>query len=264
MSGRRCGWGGSNDRPTAKPEATPRHERGRWLGGMAARPRAGAPGPSLVPNRAAMGGVLACAVYTAPQHPNRRWRPCAVLALGLHRRAQASLEDSSMDAHRFDTIARTLIVAGSRRRALAVALGGVLGLGGRARPDDATAGGKCKPKCAECKKCKKGKNGKNGKCKPKANGTACATGTCQQGRCVTPPFCADKPDLTDCGNGQKCSGGVCATPPTCHVGGEPICANCCPGIGCDGSDHCACAPAGAACRTSPGCCTGTCVGFSCQ
>jgi hypothetical protein len=164
-----------------------------------------------------------------------------------------------MDAHRLDTIARSLIVAGSRRRALAAALGGVLGLRGRARPDDATAGGKCKPKCSECKKCKKGKNGKRGKCKPKANGTGCATGTCQAGRCV---FCADKPDFTDCGSGNQCSGGVCATPPTCRVDLAPC--PCCAGITCDASDHCACAPAGAPCRSSRGCCTGSCVGFSCQ
>src|SRR5687768_16321781 len=94
----------------------------------------------------------------------------------------------------------------SRRRALALALSGVLVLRGLARPDDATAGGTCKPKCAECKKCKKGKNGKKGKCKPKAEGTECSTGTCQSGSCVAPAICTNPPS---CSNGSDCCSGSC-------------------------------------------------------
>jgi hypothetical protein len=192
----------------------------------------------------------------------------AVLASGLHRRSQVSQEAHAMDHTRFDALSRAVSTTPSRRAALTLLAG--LGLGRLEQADaEARKSGKCKPTCGECEKCKKGdcdtKNGKKkckkGKCKPKANGTACATGTCQAGRCV---FCADKPDFTDCGGGNQCSGGVCATPPTCRVGGEPSCAECCPGITCDASDHCACAPAGAPCRSSRGCCTGTCVGFSCQ
>ena len=58
-----------------------------------------------------------------------------------------------MDADRFDSLARSLTAAGSRRRALAAALSGALGLLGLAHPDDVAAAksGKCKPKCGECK-----------------------------------------------------------------------------------------------------------------
>ena len=158
-----------------------------------------------------------------------------------------------MDSHRFDSLTRTLTAAHSRRRALG-ALSAMLGLGlGGLFAGDAES----KKKCPACKR-----RNKKGKCKPKANGTVCATGTCQGGRCVAPPFCADKPDFTDCGSGNQCSGSVCATPPTCRVDLAPC--PCCPGITCDASDHCACAPAGAPCRSSRGCCAGTCVGFSCQ
>jgi hypothetical protein len=99
-----------------------------------------------------------------------------------------------MDADRFDALARSLTVAGSRRRAL-TALSGSLGLLGFARPDEATAAksGRCKPTCGECEKCKRGdckrKHGerhcKKGRCKPKLDGTACSGGrVCQAGSCV--------------------------------------------------------------------------------
>ena len=109
-----------------------------------------------------------------------------------------------MDGARFDTLARSLTAAGSRRRALATALSSALGILGLARSDEAAAGGKCKPACTECESCKKGKchktkHGKvckKGKCQAKTAGTACtapAGGTCQSGTCTCPGA------LTSCG-----------------------------------------------------------------
>ena len=82
-----------------------------------------------------------------------------------------------MDGDRFDSLARSLSAAGSRRRAFAIAFSGGQALLGLARPDDAVEAksGKCKPKCGACETCQKGnckrKNGKKhckkGKCKPR-------------------------------------------------------------------------------------------------
>jgi hypothetical protein len=104
-----------------------------------------------------------------------------------------------MEADSFDTLTRFLIATGSRRRTLAAALAGALGLLGLARPDHAAAArsGKCKPKCTECATCKRGKchktkHGKTcrkGKCQAKANGTACSSGTCQGGICTAAGTC---------------------------------------------------------------------------
>src|SRR5215212_6677746 len=111
-----------------------------------------------------------------------------------------------MEVNQFDTLTRSLTAAGSRRRALALALGGLVTLG-LARSDDVAAGGKCKPKCPECKQCKKGKHGKKGKCKPKPNGTACSAGSCQNGSCaaVTPQSSPPPPQSPPCGAGGPCS-----------------------------------------------------------
>ena len=117
-----------------------------------------------------------------------------------------------MHADRFDALTRILTASNSRRRALALALIGVLRLRGRARPDDATADGKCKPKCAECKKCKKGKKGS---AEPKADGSECSTGTCQSGSCVAPAICTDPIFLH--ATGSDCCSGSC----DCPGGGYP-------------------------------------------
>ena len=63
-----------------------------------------------------------------------------------------------MDADRFDSLTRSLMSSGSRRRALGAVAGGVLGLLGLADSDDASAAksGKCKPRCGECARCKRG------------------------------------------------------------------------------------------------------------
>jgi hypothetical protein len=117
-----------------------------------------------------------------------------------------------MDADRFDILARSLTAAGSRRAALAVALSGALGVLGLTDADDATASGKCKPKCAECKKCKKGTNGKEGKCKKKPNGTACTGGTCRRGTCCVPESAA-----------TTCAGALCGTTRTNPCGQAVAC-----------------------------------------
>jgi hypothetical protein len=132
-----------------------------------------------------------------------------------------------MDGIHFDSLTRSLTQTGSRRRALAATLGGALGVFGLVHPDDAAAGGKCKPACNECATCKKGKcrktpNGKKckkGKCKPKPAGTACSVGTCQSGSCVAQQTCT--PNCTDkvCGdNGCGGSCGSCTDPRTCESG----------------------------------------------
>ena len=138
-----------------------------------------------------------------------------------------------MDPDRFDTVTRFLTRAGSRRRAIAVALSAALGLGAIARPEDAPAAksGKCKPKCGECERCKRGdcdkRDGKTrcqkGKCKAKGDGTPCGAGTCQGGRCVATPVCSGQPNGTACGERAagdplRCCDGVCPAP-TCRARG---------------------------------------------
>src|SRR5687767_928145 len=96
-----------------------------------------------------------------------------------------------MDARRFDTLARIVSTAGSRRRAVATAVGGALALLGLADPHDATA----KKKCPPCKK------RKQDKCKgKKPDGTACPGGTCRRGSCIAGNRCPD---------GQKPCGAAC-------------------------------------------------------
>jgi hypothetical protein len=138
-----------------------------------------------------------------------------------------------MEINQFDTLTRSLTVAGSRRRVLALAFGGLISLG-LARSDDVAAGGKCKPKCPECRKCKKGKNGKAGKCTgKKPNGAACPDGICQSGRCVAavPPVC----------------------PPVC-----PVCQTCNAATGQCGVQSSQNGQAGQSCAGTKVCCSGTC------
>ena len=113
-----------------------------------------------------------------------------------------------MDGVRFDALTRALTTFGSRRRALASAFGGALGIVLAASSVDEAA---AKKKCPPCKK------RKQGKCKKKKpNGTPCTGGSCQDGSCVAtvvpptpPPFCAGKNTCTDadlalCNAAQNC------------------------------------------------------------
>ena len=118
-----------------------------------------------------------------------------------------------MDYHRFDTLTRSLISTGSRRRALAAALSGAFGVLGLVPADDATAAKKCPP----CKKRKKGKCKKN-----KPDGTVCGGGNCQGGRCLA-ATCSDgfqngRETGIDCGGGTcpRCAAGLsCAVRNDC-------------------------------------------------
>jgi hypothetical protein len=188
-----------------------------------------------------------------------------------------------MDANRFDTLARSLTTAGSRRRALALALSGAVGLLALAHADDAVAGGECKPKCKECNKCKKGtcKDGKckKGKCKPTPTGTGCRTGTCASGSCVAaaPP---PPPPGPTCKSAQQVCANDCCAPMVCADNFCTAASNVCcgnPGVacgahcdccgvdtfcldnGCDAGTHC-CGTESASCEGSCDCC----AVFSCS
>ena len=155
-----------------------------------------------------------------------------------------------MDAGRFDALTRSLTAAGTRRRALIVALGGALGAMGVLQREDAVTGRKRKPRRVECKTCKKGKKGKKGKCKPAANGTPCSKGTCQGGVCAhrlrpeRPPVCRGVQEscaVDACCAGLLCDENFCDPSPVCcadlggSCGGDE-CDCCGAAILCDGSD----------------------------
>ena len=131
-----------------------------------------------------------------------------------------------MDGSRFDSLARTLGTAGSRRRALGGVLAGAFGILG-SRAEEAAAKKKCPP-------CKKRKQGKCKKTLP--DGTACENGgKCQGGRCaaaVSPP-CLARCGTNTCGpdgcggSCGACSGGTClAGTCDCPVGQE-LCRGAC-------------------------------------
>ncbi len=127
-----------------------------------------------------------------------------------------------MDADRFETLVRSLTVSGTRRRSLLATLGIVIGSLGMTGSDDAEAAksGKCTRLPGECETCTKGKcqrkNGKKsckaGKIAPKAEGTGCSGGTCQNGQCISPtgqvvPPPPQPPGRDGCPDGtQDCSG----------------------------------------------------------
>jgi hypothetical protein len=185
-----------------------------------------------------------------------------------------------MDAERFDTLARIISTAGSRRRAVATAVGGALTLFGLVDSHEAAA--KKKKACPPCKKRKKGK------CKGKLpDGTGCPGGSCRAGSCIAaspppPPPCA----ATGCPYGDVCQGQVCVNclGAPCVNNGQ-CCTNFCaaftacacafgnfgPDFGCTSNAQCCngscnlatgkcdCDPAGSPCTDSSTCC-GTCSG----
>ena len=150
-----------------------------------------------------------------------------------------------MDGSAFDSLTRTLTVAGSRRHALGGVLAGALGLLG-AGAEHASAR-KQKP-CPPCKKRKKGK------CKARLpDGAGCTDtsgqgGKCQLGRCVPSLACpaGQRPCRgsclsvliccvdQDCAGGRTCQDGTCACPATKpHVcEGSTVCRECCQSADC--------------------------------
>jgi hypothetical protein len=133
-----------------------------------------------------------------------------------------------MDGARFDSLARSLTAARSRRAALAAVLSGSLGLLGRT--ETAAKKGKTQKPCPPCRK------RKQGKCKgTQPEGTGCTDGTgrggtCQRGSCVAAVIPSPGPPPAGCA-GLSC-GAVCCTPPpglvvrgiSCGLPPSPVCA----------------------------------------
>jgi hypothetical protein len=154
-----------------------------------------------------------------------------------------------MDADRFDALSRSLAAVGTRRRALVTALVSALSALGLADPDEVSAAKspKCKRKPGECERCDRGtctrKNGekrcKAGKIKPKAFGTPCSVGSCQNGACIAAAAAAPALPCGGCPSGQRClANGSCAI--ICGLG-EPDCpssCNACSGETTEGQHHC--------------------------
>jgi hypothetical protein len=158
-----------------------------------------------------------------------------------------------MNGSHVDALARSLTTAGFGRRALAGLFAGALGPAlGASSADEAAAAKKKKP-CPPCKK------RKHGKCKKKRpDGTACAGGTCQGGRCsatpAPPPSCPS--GLTPLANGS------CARACTTPDAPSAECPGCfgCSAANTEGASYCiplanVCDPTG--CTTTAGCPQGT-------
>jgi hypothetical protein len=187
-----------------------------------------------------------------------------------------------MDADQFDTLTRSLSIAGSRRRMLGTALSGALVALRLADPDEVTAArsAKCRRKPGECERCDRGKctkhNGKKhckaGKVKPKPFGTPCSLGTCQNGACIaavpsspppstlpTPPApLTCPPGLTNC-NGvcrnldvETANCGACGR--VCPGENQACCSGLCQNLNRDPNN---CGACGQACASGV-CCRGRC------
>src|SRR5687768_5852805 len=164
-----------------------------------------------------------------------------------------------MDDSRFDTLARSVGTAGSRRRALAGLLLGSLGLVGWVSADEVAAhdiSGKCKKKSGKAKK----------KCKKKAKKHAAQHAT-EGGSGGGGTFCASQPDDTAC-TGGRCLNGTCNPTPACKPTDQPCpggSAECCGG-GCSGGSTARCigrVSDGSACQVGQDCISGRCIGHRC-
>lgn len=117
-----------------------------------------------------------------------------------------------MEGRIFDQLTRAVSDAHSRRGALTLMAGTVLGAAvARISPVAAKKHGRGKSKKTK-KKCRKLNQGCGGKTK------CCAGLTCAGGRCQNPPPPACTAN-NDCGTGQICVGGSCVQPPP----GQPEC-----------------------------------------
>jgi hypothetical protein len=168
-----------------------------------------------------------------------------------------------MDADRLDALARSLAAVGSRRRALAAVLSGVLSLPSLARPDDAAAAKKNKRRKGRKKKCKGSKKRCGGKCVNTCNdprncgscGKRCQLNAiCSAGTCTCVNGACPNSEATCCPAASPRGACRCSSnldPTTCEVFG----ADCPPGTTrCAGAICSACCPAGSTCDTSTGTC----------
>jgi len=134
-----------------------------------------------------------------------------------------------MDAERFDTLARSLTDARSRRGVLVSLLGGTLGLLGLA---DTTARNK-KGKSKNTRGCLPCKRQKKGKCTGRLpDGSGCPDGTCQNGSCVAAALPPSPPPVTCQPNQRPCRGGCIPISDCC------IATDCFPGTQCSGPAAC--------------------------
>ena len=204
-----------------------------------------------------------------------------------------------MDDFRFDTLARSLGTAGSRRRALGGLLTGVFGALGWQQPEGATAhdlAATCKKKSGDKKKkcLKKAKKhnaehaatGTTGTgCTRNCTGKSCgddgcggSCGSCSACKQCSSGACITSPDFTACGGAKQCSGGVCATPADCQnssacIHGNSCCSGRClcreytaEGFCYPTSDigSCSLSGVGEQCSGDGDCSNRNCVGFVCR
>jgi hypothetical protein len=152
-------------------------------------------------------------------------------------------------SHCIDTVAKALASPRSRR-GLGALVAALAGAGAAARPARAA---KCKrnSQCGECQRCKKGK------CRKRANGTWCSSGTCQYGSCVSrpspqPPTCIGSTEslagFRKCWQGNDCCSGICR----CGGLDGP-----CPG-------YCHRSSTGQYCHVNSDCYSNSCVSYRCQ
>jgi len=204
--------------------------------------------------------IVSLWVYAASQQQhNRCWRLCALLASGLHRRSQATLEDPPMDDAHFDSLTRAFSNSPSRRQ-VSRALGGVaLGALALLGVGDAEAGKKGKKKKKD-----KDKSGQTTEC------PQCPQCT----QCPTPISCVGQPDDAPCDGGGKCYRGGCVGRPICtgfdvacqpgNTGSDVCCSGYCASGG-SINGRCSRGNAGRACYATSDCQPDyICVGYRCQ
>jgi hypothetical protein len=180
-----------------------------------------------------------------------------------------------MDGFRFDSLARSLATASSRRRALGGLLAGALGLVGWPGGEDAAAHdlkAKCKKKSGEAKKkclkkAKKHAATHADETPPPPPPPACdpACGVCQV---CAGGECLRANDNAVCNGSGRCLNGVCNPQPACLGLSDKTCTaseQCCTGV-CDVGDSCntPALPDDRQCRENGDCISGHCVGYRCR
>ena len=170
-----------------------------------------------------------------------------------------------MDDSRFDSLARSLGTASSRRGALGGLLAGALGLVGWPGGEDAAAH-ELKKKCKKIEDKKKRKaclkKAKKHAAQHAAEDASGGDGGGGGGN-DQPPGCDGKADDSACNGDGRCLNGVCKSKPTCVGTNEPCSSTgseCC-GV-CE-KDRCEPAVNGSRCHADGDCRSGNCVGYQC-